>query len=375
MSDSTPRPSGALLDSGSGHSIDELNPAPGKYLMLPGAPVDSPTVEDPSLLVAVIDSGVLRDHPQLKAWIVEEVDFTGSGVRDEVGHGTVVTLILVRTLAQGGSDSIGVLSAKVAGADGHVEQDHVIQAIHWAVEKGARAINLSLGFPGTYEENRAVCDAIAEHPDVFFSVAAGNSGPDVPVFPADCQCTNVIRVGAVDAEGTARSYSGKGDIYAPDAHTLVPESRLRYEQGQEAIRAGRREEARAHYEHAAAEGVPEAHFELALMDLKDGLHDSALNHLDKALELRPEFPEALLMVGAAWAIQGEHGKAEPFYEQSIALDPNSAMAFHNLGTTRLELGRADLALEAFERAAQLDPSYPRIDERIASAKAALKGGP
>jgi hypothetical protein len=373
MSDFNHRPMGALLDLKGAPSIKELNPAPGEYLLLPGAPVDSPPVNNPSTFAAVIDSGVLSDHPQLKGWIVEEVDFTGSGVQDEVGHGTLVALILVSALAQG-SGSIGVLSAKVARTYRRVDQGHVIQAIHWAVEKGAKSINLSLEFTGTYEGNRGLCDAIAAHPEVIFSVAAGNSGPDVSFFPAACGCTNVVTVGAEDARGEARSYSGKGDVYAPDGHRLVPESHLRYEQAQEAIEAGRREEARAHYEHAAAHGkLPEAHFQLALMDVHDGSLASALDHLDRSLELRPEFPEAIQTIGAIWALRGDPERAEPFYERSIALDPNSAMAFHNLGAARLELGRAELALEAFERAAEIDPNYPQIEERIASAKAAMDG--
>jgi len=372
MSDYRDSPIGALLDSGGTASITELNPAPGEYLLLPGAPVDRPPVENPSTLMALIDSGVLSDHPQLRGWIVEEVDFTGSGVADELGHGTSVALNLVRTLAQGAA-STGVLSAKVATADGRVRQDHVVQAIDWAVEKGADMINLSLGFPGTLEENRDICDAIASHPEVQFVVAAGNSGPDVPMYPAACGCSNILRVGAVDAQGETRPFSGRGDLYAPDDQILVPASHLRYEEGQAAIRAGRREEARDHYEHAATHSkLPEAHFQLALMDLADGAPDAALERLDRALELLPDFPEALETVGAIWAMRGEHRQAASFYGRSIALDPNSAKALSNLGLTRLALGEAKLALEAFERAAEIDAEYPRIEERLASARAAVE---
>lgn len=220
-------PSGFLLDE-SGISVAKLHPAAGEYLVLPGLPLN--LIADPKRArLAVIDSGVLSDHPQLRGAVLAQADFTGAGTEDRHGHGTVVSLILLRSSYQAQAKLepaaiavAGFLSAKVVQENGRIERKHVIKAIHWVVENGARVVNLSLGFPGTAKENAALGEAIAAHPGVIFTAAAGNLGRDFTVYPAGFDLPNVISVGATDPSGAVAGYSGRGAIYAPGTISLQP---------------------------------------------------------------------------------------------------------------------------------------------------------
>jgi len=215
---------GFLLDQG-GVSIAELHPAPDKYLLLPGLPTGL-KLSAAGTGVAMIDSGVMSGHPQLRGLVRDQKDFTGGGPEDEVGHGTVVALILLKSGNLPGSESVpGILSAKVVRADGRIDRRHVIEAIHWtAGEKKARVVNLSLGFTGTPKENAGLRAAMEAYPNTMFVVAAGNFGPDTIVYPAGFDLPNILSVGATDQTGAAASYSGRGKIYAPGDVRLYPSS-------------------------------------------------------------------------------------------------------------------------------------------------------
>ena len=98
----------------------------------------------------------------------------------------------------------------------------------------------------------------------------GNFGPNVSVYPAACDGSNVISVGAViDSQEWAQS--GKGDIYAEGRVQAVPASVYHYEGAQEAARTGDYGRAREGY-HASLEAEENAPalFGLALLDLHSG---------------------------------------------------------------------------------------------------------
>ena len=99
----------------------------------------------------MIDSGIDGSHPEFKGRVVAAKSFVGgSPYRDEQGHGTFVA----GEIAANPFNGIGMaglafnaqlLIAKVVGPDGTVSLPAEVAAIHWAVDNGARVINLSLG--------------------------------------------------------------------------------------------------------------------------------------------------------------------------------------------------------------------------------------
>ncbi|MEX2140780.1 MAG: S8 family peptidase [Pirellulales bacterium] len=177
--------------------------------------------------VAVLDTGIELDHPDVREAIDKAKDFTRSrfGVVDRQGHGThVAGTIGARKNEQG---VVGVapecrlLIGKVLGDDGSGTDDSVAEGIAWAVDEGAQLISMSLGSP---YPSQAIYQAIqrALKNNRFVVCAAGNDGrPNSVNYPARWEET--VAVGAVDKDGKLARFSSQGeelDICAPGENVL-----------------------------------------------------------------------------------------------------------------------------------------------------------
>ena len=123
--------------------------------------------------VAVIDSGVDTGHPELARKVLGAKSFVGGSARqDTLGHGTFVAGLI----AAGVDNGIGIaglapsaelLVAKVVTRSRAIPVEAEAKAIRWAVENGARVINMSLGGardpldPSRDTYSRLEADAIA----------------------------------------------------------------------------------------------------------------------------------------------------------------------------------------------------------------------
>jgi subtilisin family serine protease len=161
--------------------------ATGRRVLFPGAPAGERAAPD-AIPIALVDSGVSLKHPQLGGFVLDAVDFTGEGPEDVVGHGTALGLIAVFGDRR---YSFSLLSAKVADREGRVREQDVIAAIHWAVKRGAKVVNLSLGFQGNKHQYRALCDTIRYHWNILFFASAGNFPRPTEVYPANCRQGNL----------------------------------------------------------------------------------------------------------------------------------------------------------------------------------------
>ncbi|MEI7869385.1 MAG: S8 family serine peptidase [Candidatus Methylumidiphilus sp.] len=324
-------------------------------------------------MIGVIDSGVLSTHPQLAGYLKEAKDFTGEGVEDVIGHGTAVALIALFGQGQMNPPP-GIVSAKVVDRDGNISRENVVRAIDWVVAQGAKVVNLSLGFTGTRQENESLCKAIEKHPEIFFIAAAGNDGSDVKVYPATCGTTNLFSIGAVDANGKPADYSGRGDLMAPGTVKFIKLEDYYYESAQAVAKIGRLEEARLLYEKSiSAKPNAESEFELGRIDLEEKKTDMAVSHFIRAIKIKPSLAEANEMLGAALLIQGHLEEAEKalrdaidFYPDEPQDNPYSARAHFTLGQTLLQLNSKAEARSEFEKAKELRPDYPHIDEALKS---------
>ena len=92
---------------------------------------------------------------------------------------------------------------------------------------------------------------------------------------------------------------------------------------------------------------------IAYRDKKD--LDSALQDLDKALQLNPNFPSALNSRGNTYADKGENDRAIADYTEAIRQDPNHALAYYNRGNTYDTEGKYDLAIADYNTYAQAGP--------------------
>ena len=180
------------------------------------------TVGASNVVIAVLDSGINAGHPDLAGRILPGYDFVNNDgdSADDFGHGTAVA----GTVIAGGNNGIGVagvafgctvLPVKVMDASGTASHSTIAQGIEYAVQQGARIINLSLGgdWPSSTLQN-AVNDAWSNN--VVVVAAAGNNGSTLPQYPGACD--HVLAVAASepdDARSWFSSYGPYVTLYAP----------------------------------------------------------------------------------------------------------------------------------------------------------------
>jgi subtilisin family serine protease len=169
--------------------------------------------------VAVLDTGIDTDHPDLVDAIGPTRDFSGKGnVEDGHGHGTHVASIITGSGAASSGRYKGVAPdarlavGKVLGDDGLGSYDSVLAGMQWAAgEVGARVVNMSLGggpTDGTDPLSLAVND-LTRQTGTLFVVAAGNAGsPDSVKSPAAAD--EALAVASVDKSDQLSWYSSRG---------------------------------------------------------------------------------------------------------------------------------------------------------------------
>ena len=124
--------------------------------------------------VALIDSGVLRNHPDLASHIVDEVDFTGEGSEDRYGHGTMVALTLLHR-----APDAEIVSVKAIDGSGRGGAGMLLRAMAWVTKRADVAVvNMSLGiFRPQCTGQCSICKAAGRMADSgkFVIVAVGNT--------------------------------------------------------------------------------------------------------------------------------------------------------------------------------------------------------
>ena len=109
---------------------------------------------DPSVKIAILDTGIDQNHPDLSAKIVAQQNCTTSGTLDDLyGHGTHVAGIAAAvtnnaTGVAGMGYNAGLVNAKVLGDDGSGYYSWIASCVVWAADNGAKVINMSFGGSG-----------------------------------------------------------------------------------------------------------------------------------------------------------------------------------------------------------------------------------
>ncbi|MCU0571635.1 MAG: tetratricopeptide repeat protein [Syntrophobacteraceae bacterium] len=104
---------------------------------------------------------------------------------------------------------------------------------------------------------------------------------------------------------------------------------------------------------------PKVHYLLGIAYDQRGIPDKAVEHFDKAIELKPDYSEAYNSLGAHYAENGNLQKAEENFKKALE---NPAYvtpfyAFYNLGRVYEKQGRDEEALRQYQQAVRLEPSY------------------
>jgi subtilisin family serine protease len=175
-----------------------------------------------AVTVAVVDTGVDLAHPDLVDSLVAGWDIVGDDASptDGHGHGThVAGIVGAATNNALGVAGMGwgtkVMPVRVLDDRGEGDVWSVAQGIRYAVDHGARVINLSLGGDSGGE---SLADAIvyAQDRGAIVIAAAGNQNTSAPFYPAAYE--GVIGVSATNASDEKASFSNYGayvDVAAP----------------------------------------------------------------------------------------------------------------------------------------------------------------
>jgi len=125
-----------------------------------------------------------------------------------------------------------------------------------------------------------------------------------------------------------------------------------------------------------------AHLNLGIALDDAGRTAEALPHLQRANELKPDFPETLNSFGNVLNRLGRAAEARPLLERAIQLQPRFANAHNTLGVTLMALRDAAAGEAAFRRALELEPglTVARVNlgwalansGRVAEARALLE---
>lgn len=170
--------------------------------------------------VGIIDTGISKDHPDLKSNIKGGVNTINprKSWNDDNGHGSHVAgtvAALNNTIGVvGAGPDIDLYAIKVLGASGSGYLSDVIEGLDWAVARKLHVVNLSLG---TSSNIASFHDAIkrTHNAGIVVVAAAGNSGGAVG-YPA--AYPEAIAVSATDQTNTLASFSSRGpevDLSAP----------------------------------------------------------------------------------------------------------------------------------------------------------------
>lgn len=182
--------------------------------------------------IAIIDSGLDGGHPefprqriwQARSWV------GGSALTDEEGHGTFVAGEIAAAINNnegiaGMAFPAQLVIAKIARSDQTIDVRDEAQAIRWAVDVGARVINLSIGGLrnpfnrriDTFSKVEAAAIEYAVRRGVVLVAAVGNSdeAPQTPwpyaSYPA--ALPHVVGVSALSPTGNVPNFSDRDRIY------------------------------------------------------------------------------------------------------------------------------------------------------------------
>jgi len=174
------------------------------------------------VIVGVVDSGANTRHPDLAGALLPGTVINSDPTTDDpVGHGTAVSVLLAGRGHDGDDGTLGVApEAMLLPITADSGSNWLQEGIRWAVDHGARVINVSSG--GYYGEAGASgyhdSLAYAESRDVVVVASAGK-GDGLGQLSGLASRPGVVAVSAVDDTGTFRpDVSNQG----PDVELAAP---------------------------------------------------------------------------------------------------------------------------------------------------------
>ncbi|MFC2167967.1 S8 family peptidase [Acidobacteriota bacterium] len=188
---------------------------PWNMLMI-GADLAWPQTQGDSVRVAVLDTGIDLDHPDLFENIKGNINIINSKKSgdDDSGHGTHVAGIIAAVDNAIGVIGVGpeidLFAVKVLDKKGRGRLSDLIDAFDWCIDNNIHIINMSLGSP---QDNASFHETIkkAYLAGIVQISAAGNYGLEGGVISFPARYPETIAVSSVDQFGNMDPFSSYGD--------------------------------------------------------------------------------------------------------------------------------------------------------------------
>jgi len=199
------------------------DPVTSYHTALVGLPAAWDTTHgNPNLVIAILDSGIDPTHPDLAGKLVPGYNFWSddTDTRDVFGHGTEVAGVAAAVTGNGAGVAgaawdCGLMPVRVTNNDGFASLFAILQALTWAVDNGAKVINLSFeGIHSSPALNTGLA-YVRSHGGLTVA-AAGNSGTLDPA-PDQPDVVSVAATNDSDGRPSWASYGPYVDLAAPGA--------------------------------------------------------------------------------------------------------------------------------------------------------------
>lgn len=176
------------------------------------------------VLVAVIDSKIDTQHPDLSGVVAEEYDVVGTPASAH-SHGTAMAgAIAARSKLVGVAPKVKLLAVRAFSGSGESAESttfNILKSVDWAASKNARIINMS--FAGPADDLLREMLAKANARGIVLIAAVGNAGPrSPPLYPA--ADPGVIGVTATDVDDKLMPQANRGAqvaVAAPGVEILA----------------------------------------------------------------------------------------------------------------------------------------------------------
>jgi subtilisin len=180
------------------------------------------------ILVAHLDTGIDGEHPALKPAIQQFAEFDATGhaiqgaaIADSSDHGSHTAGIIAGRTILGQQIGIapGCQLISAAVIEGGDQVARLLAGVDWMLNFPVRVLNLSLGFPGYFDQYIPLLDKLLAK-GILPVFAIGNEGPGTSRSPANYP--QALSVGAVDRNGVVDPASSSETFPRTD-NPLVPD--------------------------------------------------------------------------------------------------------------------------------------------------------
>ena len=182
----------------------------------------------------------------------------------------------------------------------------------------------------------------------------------------------VLGLAGCGSSGDPRPAADAGsEVVAGMPAEVTPEALTMFEQATAVMAAGDLVDAELRLKEFLLRypGFPAAHTNLAIIYSSYGNDDAALDAIEQALAVNPDYAPALNQKGLLLRRNGNFLEAEAAYLKAVTSDPEYALAHYNLGVlNELYLQRLDVALQHFELYQELVGDDEQVEKWIADLR-------